>query len=44
MTNTVQDKQRERYERRRALCQAVLDWSAVVPVLVKVVEWVVQSV
>ncbi|MET9607022.1 hypothetical protein ABZZ17_18380 [Streptomyces sp. NPDC006512] len=42
MTNAVQDKERD--ERRLSIRQALIDWSAVVPVLVKLVEWVVQNV
>ncbi|MFD3557996.1 hypothetical protein ACFWWA_38765 [Streptomyces goshikiensis] len=42
MANTVQEKDRD--ERRLSIRQALIDWSVVVPVIVKLVEWVVQNV
>ncbi|MEV6576477.1 hypothetical protein [Streptomyces sp. NPDC051577] len=42
MANALENKERD--ERRLSIRQALIDWSAVVPVLVKLVEWVVQNV
>ncbi|MGW0754802.1 hypothetical protein [Streptomyces sp. NPDC002587] len=41
MANALENKEQER---RLSIRQALIDWSAVVPVLVKLVEWVVQNV
>ncbi|WP_407842191.1 hypothetical protein ACE1OC_43350 (plasmid) [Streptomyces sp. DSM 116496] len=41
MTDATESKEQER---RLSIRQALIDWSAVVPVLVKLVEWLMQNV
>ncbi|MEU3906230.1 hypothetical protein AB0F20_20695 [Streptomyces goshikiensis] len=42
MTDVEQEKDRD--DRRLSIRQALVDWSALVPVIVKLVEWVVRNV
>ncbi|WP_274536220.1 hypothetical protein [Streptomyces sp. MJM1172] len=42
MAEAVREKDRD--ERRLSRRQALVDWSALVPVIVKLVEWVMQNV
>ncbi|MFD3941104.1 hypothetical protein ACFWSF_37590 [Streptomyces sp. NPDC058611] len=42
MTNKVEHE--ERHERRLIALQALVDWSPVVPLIVKAVTWLVENV
>ncbi|MCX5130027.1 hypothetical protein [Streptomyces sp. NBC_00347] len=42
MADVVQEKDRD--ERRLSIRQSLIDWSTLVPVIVKLVEWVMQNV
>ncbi|GHE73427.1 hypothetical protein [Streptomyces vinaceus] len=42
MADVVREKDRD--EKRLSIRQALIDWSALVPVIVKLVEWVMQNV